>query len=243
MVRNIESILEEVKRNCFLNQGRPFELNIGEFYWSKKYHGDKLLFMCSWRYVCTEYYEKCNEQKRILKKLPSGITYSENATLIQQLPAKPEQYHTVHERYKSVLSIHVSEAYSRKVFNTHAKDRIIILSDTTNKTLKLALDFKNKIYASHNDILAPLFTEMQRFGTLTNYGFTDYDHGFQFERIKMKPLTHDYQRLGLALALTEYGLFHLAEDEMYFITDKPEAETTHISKAKIKQALSSLRNW
>ena len=58
-----------------------------------------------------------------------------------------------------------------------------------------------------------------------------------------KSLQYDYQRLGLALALTEYGLSCLAENEMYFIDDNSKTEETRITKRTFKNSPSTLRDW
>ena len=240
---SLENILKNIKFNCFLNQGRPFDLNIGPFTYQKKYRGTKFLFFCSWSYDSTTGDDEYNKQKQILRKLPSGISYTENTTITQELPNEPKQYHTVYEWYSSTFVIHVSESYSKKIFASNNGDRIIILSDTTTNTLKSALDFKNKIKTSFSDIIEPLFKEMERYPTFNNNGFNDYYHPFKFEYVNMKSLQYDYQRLGLALTLTEYGLSRLTENEMYFIDDNPKTKETCITKRTFKSPPPILRDW
>ena len=51
---------------------------------------------------------------------------------------------------------------------------------------------------------------------MSNNGF-DYDGGTSFLSVGMKPLSCEYQRLGLALALVKYAVSSLKDDQFYYI--------------------------
>ncbi|MCH5191492.1 MAG: hypothetical protein J1F23_04940 [Oscillospiraceae bacterium] len=217
-----EQLLEQVNLNCHINNASAFEMVVlSPISWTKKYTAKKIFF--SYRWTCVDSYvdssEKCTEAERLLSKLPKGISYVKNTTITTPLPEKVEPYHTVYEWYSTTYTVIVSEEYSKSIVQKNRDNQVVIATVFDKRTLQEADNFKNIVLNSHTEILDPLFTRgLQPYGCLTNTGFTDYDHGYSFQTIGMKPLFGEAQRLGLAIALSNYGTPHLKSGQFYYIS-------------------------
>lgn len=210
-----EKIISQINVRCVTNNGSSFEIDdiIPKLHWSKKYRGKKFLFSCHWEYVESD--GRCEEVERVLRKLPKGIQYKKDTVLTRALPDKAEQYHTAYENYETNFTIVVTEVYLKKFKPNNDTSRFLVSSVFDKNTLKLAQDFEKRISASHPSIIRTLSHSFGSYGILSNNGF-DYDGGTSFLSVGMKPLSCEYQRLGLALALVKCDI-SLKADQFYYI--------------------------
>lgn len=138
--------------------------------------------------------------------------------------------------HRGDYQITVSEAYATKIVAGHRDSKVIILGNFNKDTIEKARDFKKTVLSAHSEIIEPLFDgfahcnlsgtsgnpkythDEYRCVCLSNAGFhgVGSNYRYQFEEIGMKPLSHEYQCLGLASIIVEYGASSL-QDEMYFI--------------------------
>ncbi len=211
-----ESIISKINMQCVAYNGSAFEMSniIPYVYWSKKYQGKKFLFFCDWVYVESDTH--CVDVERVLRKLPKGIEYKKDTICTQALPAEAKQYYTVYERFKTTYTIVVTEEYSKKFKQDNGTKKVIVSEAFEKETLKLAQEFEKRISSDHPSVIKTLSRSFGSYGILSNKGF-DYDGGTSFLSIGMKPLSCEYQRLGLALALANFGVESLKVNQFYYI--------------------------
>lgn len=211
-----EKIISQINVKCVVNNGSAFEIEdiIPKVQWSKKYHGKKFLFSCHWEYVESD--GRCEEVERILRKLPKGIQYKKDTVLTRALPEKAEQYHTVYENFETTYTIIVAESYSKGFKQNNDVDMFIVSTAFDKDIVKSAQEFEKRISSSHSNVIKTLSQSFGSYGILSNNGF-DYDGGTSFLSVGMKPLSCEYQRLGLALALVKYAVSSLKDDQFYYI--------------------------
>lgn len=242
-----DSLFKEIQINCILNSGNAFDMDsVSTVYWHKTYRGKKFFFESYWEYVRSESAEKLKEVTDCLSKLPEGITYSERCVKTNQLPECIYPYGIATEQYITEFSIHISKDFSQKIYNKFKGNQIVILADFADETYSRALEFKNKVLSVHPEIIPPLYKNgLCRFSFLSNDGFTNFDSGYGLALVNMKPLQYDYQRLGLALAVAEYGLNYIEHDQIYVIdtystNSFPKTEGIQFS---IHRKKTLLRDW
>lgn len=238
-------ILNLIKRECFEHNGSSFDARDQylTFCWSKEYTGKKFLFSTKWIYQGTKDKEKIKQAEKILLKLPTGITYTRNDIITEKLPEKASEYMSKYERFTTTFSIHVSAEYSQNVVNQNNGRRIVIIDNFDKQTMENADAFKNLVLTKHSEILEPLFLNgFSKLPCLTNSGFTDYDcRGYSLQSVNMKPLQNESQRLGLMLALGEYGEKFIPNNEYWFI-DGHSSDSINISRSQIRYT-PHLNDW
>lgn len=246
-MQNLNTILKFINKQCFINNGAAFDVQnlYLTFSWTKKYTGKRFLFATQWICEKTENNDGIKQTEKLLAKLPDGITYTKTDTVTQRLPEKAEQYHTVYEWHSTTFSMHVSASYSQAIIRQNIGRKVVVTGIFDKKTMQEADVFKKRILSSHRDILDPLFKNgFSQSLALTNDGFTDYDcRGYSLSAVNMKPLQSEAQRLGLLLALGEFGEEMIPENEIWFIEDCPINDSISISKCQIHSQVSSLNDW
>lgn len=245
-MQTFNTILKVINEQCITNNGSDFDVRnlYLTFSWVKKYTGKRFLFVTQWVYEKTEYNDEIRQTEKLLAKLPDGITYTKTDTVTQKLPEKAEQYHTVYERHSTTFLIHVSASYSQSIMRQNNGRKVIVTGNFDKKTMQEADAFKNRVLSSHRDILDTLFRNgFSQSLCLTNEGFTDYDcRGYSLSAVNMKPLQNEAQRLGLMLALGEFGEKMLPENEIWFI-DSFSSDSICISRHPIQSQVHSLNEW
>lgn len=247
-MQSLDTILKAIKMQCFINNGSAFDVNglsLNLTYsWQKKYCGKKFFFSCHWVYEGVTGIEECHKMKKLLSKLPNGISFTSSDSITQKLPEKATQYHTIYEWHTTTFTIHVSNSYSQSIVNQNKGSKIVCIGNFDSSTMRSAVEFKKKVMTSHREILDPLlkngFLESL---SLTNNGFTDHNcHGYSLQAVNMKPLQNESQRLGLVLALGEYGEQYIPDNEICFI-DNLSSDGINISRIQKKTINSNLNDW
>lgn len=213
-----EQLIQMIDLDCFRNKGKSsFELKpFPTIHWSKSYCAkDYLLLFARWECIKSSD-EQCVEVEKILLNLPIGITYKKETSVITPLPDKVKNLAT--EKLITEYTVSVSKEYAEKVFRGSANTKVLVSRVFDSITLQEAERFKNAVLSSHAEVIEILYLQGLPYGLLENNGFTNYDTGFTFKSIKMKPLLNEAQRLGVALALTEYGVPFLPEEQFYYIS-------------------------
>lgn len=260
-----DELLKYITKQCILHNGNAFEIDSSgllslNFFWSEHYCAKKKLFDYCWVYERTERYDECETAERILSELPKGITYIKDTSVISKLPditkykydGYNDRFNVASVLYETRFKILVSELYAKKVVSVSNGSKVIIIGNFDKKTIDDALDFKKIILSSHSEIIEPLFQNgLQRlFGScyLSNTGLADNEgRGYRLQYVNMKPLSYEYQRLGLTIAIAEYGATFLKQDELYFIDryiDHSESAQNKITITKMKcYSKKELKDW
>lgn len=228
MIYTMEQFLDMIDLECHQRRGEGFERDnlippriVGEHYVQ-----EGMLFLKYWKKdnrksPFDDSDKRLNETIRFLDQLPAGISYYEHTEIIQPLPEKIETYASKYERRRITFIVVVSEEYSRRI-TSECLDNNVILSNAFSKSaLTEANSFCQKIANEHPDILQPLFENGLNSGlSLSNKGFVDCDYGWRgcsLSSVGMKDLSSEVQRLGLAMALANYGSSSLNNTEFYYI--------------------------
>ncbi len=239
----IDSLVKKLKLQCIINNGCGFDEKHEHVWWRKQYYGKSTFFKTEWKCSKSEMDEpRYVKVIEYLSKLPSGITYTAETKKTKSLPSVINTDRFEYEEYTTDFIIHVSDAYSKSIVNNNKGSKIVIWPQISNSIMSDAKKFKETIESKHSQIIEPFFdTQIQHYtsSTLRYDGFYD---GVGFSYIKMKPLEHSFQLLGMALAFVNYGLRFLKENEFYTIDANESITDISITKHTIKDN-SSLNDW
>ncbi len=67
--------------------------------------------------------------------------------------------------------------------------------------------------------------------------------GYGLKSVGMKPLPEQYQRLGLILALVEYGQQFLAQGETFVISSYSGSSGVYVKKMNEQNSSNGLKDW
>ena len=255
--KEMQSIMKFINRQCSLREkSEPFELSHSGYYsvekspfysvhWTKKYSHKKGLFTDKWVYEKTCDYEEVEKYRKLLSKLPSGITYTEQTHLTPANRYDISDFAKT-ERYTTVFRIFVSKDYCDTIINTKVKSSVIISEDFDKDLLNMAYNFKQKIITSHSDIIEQIYKKT--FGIRDSFevidiGFTDYEFGVYLKDLNMKPLESEYQRLGMAIVLVECDKTKLGEKRWLWLIENKNNRITVTRKEKRHSQEKTLSDW
>lgn len=245
-MQDLNTILRVINEQCLTSNGTDFDVRnlYLTFSWKKRFSGKRFLFVTQWVYDETDHNDEIKQTEKLLKKLPDGITYTKTDDITQKLPEKAEWGHTVCEWHSTSFVIHVSASYSQAIIRQNNGRKIVVTGNFDKRTMQEAEAFKIRVLSYHSDILDPLFKNgLSQSLTLTNEGFTDFDgRGYNLSAVNMKPLQNEAQRLGLMLAIGEFGEKMIPENEIWFIYSYSSSSIC-ISKHQIQPQVPELNEW
>lgn len=239
----IDSLVKQLKTQCFINNGCGFDKQEAHVWWRKQYYGKPTFFKTEW--ICSK--SEMDEPRytkvvEYLSKLPAGITYTAETKKTKSLPSVINTERYEYEEYTTDFIIHVSDTYSKSIVDSNKGSKIVVLPQFSSLIMSDAEKYKKNIETKHSQIIEPFFdTQIQHYtSSMLRYdGFYD---GVSFSYIKMKPLEHGFQLLGMALAFVQYGLKFLKENEFYTIDANESITDISITKHTIKDN-NSLSDW
>lgn len=244
-------ILKRIILECLRFNGSAFNLGdkfFLQFHWSKVYEAKRLLLGLRWAFENFEGgYEELKKARKLLSELPAGITYQEKDVIGQKISEQRiTTFGTAWESHVTSFTLYVPANYSQMIVNQNNGHRIVIIGYFKNSTWQEAMQFKERVLSYHSQILEPLFNSgFTRSLFLSNDGFTDfYEVDYKLQVVNMKPLQNQAQRLGLMLALRDYGEKWVPNDQIWFV-DNGTRDSIYLSQ-KItlnRQANSQLNEW
>ncbi len=226
-------LLRRIEFECFIHFGEAFDIQeiptIGTliFEWKTNESSAFIKFRNDITYHHTE---DLIRFEKMLKQLPKGISYTRTDTLVSK-----EKSAFIWKTYHTQLVIHVSKAYANAVFSSRINIEGI---DKTEELINRAKQFAQVIVKKHPDILKELYQSYNLhqnncFGNTGSYSYNGTSIGrVSYASFGLKSLDEEYQLLGLAIAVAEYGKPHLKDNEYYGISSCSSFSSISIVKPR-----------
>ena len=222
----INRILCLVRKECLYANGCRCKFNYKTINWLETYYSKKGFFKYRWemKSSCSNYHNvQMEECELILKKLPKGLSYTKE-TILERDELKSvephKEYMSARKWYKTIYTVWISEPYSQKVLKSLGKSRAFIDGFITTETETKAYDFKKKVLKLYSNLVTDMYSAFEHGNNyICSSGLGQYesDVKIKFSDYKLKPLTKEYQYIGLALAIAEQGSVYLTTTELFRI--------------------------
>lgn len=234
--------LQNIYRECHINNGNAFELEISSVACEKHFRKKNHLFSYEWVHdplLKVEHYYL--EYERELSQLPKGIKLIKNVIVSTPLP---DPYFAsgnfATERSHISYKVIVSAEFSQKIAHDYRNSKVIVSDIFDRQTCDEAKRFMNRIVVSHNNLLEKLASP-DSYYRVTNTSFSDGEGGAPFKGMGMKPLSNEAQRLGLALAIADNRSALIPDSAFYFLERSDDCILIHMSSRRSQK--SNLKDW
>lgn len=234
--------LQNIYRECHVNNGNAFELEISSGACVKHFRKKKHLFSCEWIHAPLlkeeNYYL---ERERELSQLPKGIKLIKNVIVSTPLPDPyfaSDNFAT--ERSHISYKVIVSAEFSQKIAHDYRNSKVIVSDIFDRQTCDEAKRFMNRIVVSHNNLLERL-ASADGYYLVTNTSFGNGEDGLTFKGMGMKPLSNEAQRLGFALAIADNRSALIPDSAFYFLERSDDRIFIH--RLSRRSQKSNLKDW
>ena len=228
----VNRILHQIRNKCLYANGGSCELEYKTIRWRELYRSKKSFFKYRWELTasCSNYdKEQMQECELTLKRLPKGLTFAKNTVLdndeLQSIEPHKE-YMSASKWYKTIYTIKVSEAYSQNILNSLGRSRAFIEQAIPSDVEAKIYDFKRKVLSLYPNLVKDMYAAFEignycvcRSGIGVYEGDGCINVKVHFSDYKLKPLSEEYQCLGLALAIAEQGSRYLKATELFRINN------------------------